>query len=189
MKKGNSNDDIARTRFHASAITAKYTPKGTDFRDIPSVTILYITEYDSLGNGQTVTHVNRCMRIKNGYVPVYDGEDIVFANTAIKDGSDKSELLQLMLHTNSFDNAKFPAISSAIRYFKDTEGGRYEVCKTIETYAQGLILEAVEETRMDAIRNVMKNGRCSFEEAIRMLGIPAGEQEVYKRMYEDSLVC
>lgn len=43
MQKGSGNDDIKRNRFYASSTTAAYTPKGTDFSDIPQVTILYIT--------------------------------------------------------------------------------------------------------------------------------------------------
>ena len=53
MQKGNRNDDIRRTRYHAAAITAKYTPKGTEFKDVPNITIVYITEYDALNNNKT----------------------------------------------------------------------------------------------------------------------------------------
>ena len=128
MQKSNVNDDIARTRFHASAMTAQYTPKGTDFSDIPDITIVYITEYDAFGNNQAVTHVSRCMKTEKGYIPVDDGENIIFVNTYVNDGSDKSELLQLMLNKKSFYNKKFPAISNAIKYFKETKGGRVQVC-------------------------------------------------------------
>lgn len=77
VQKGNSNDDIRRTRFHAAALTAKYTPKGADFKNVPDVTIVYISEYDVLKNNQTVTHVTRCMKNDESYVPVKDGEDII----------------------------------------------------------------------------------------------------------------
>ena len=107
VQKGNSNDDIRRTRFHAAALTAKYTPKGADFKNVPDV---YISEYDVLKNNQTVTHVTRCMKNDESYVPVKDGEDIIFANTCVNDGSDKSELLQLMLNKEAFYNDKFPQI-------------------------------------------------------------------------------
>ena len=29
-------------------LTAKYTPKGADFKNVPDVTIVYISEYDVL---------------------------------------------------------------------------------------------------------------------------------------------
>ena len=60
MQKTDSENDIKRVRFHASIMTANNTPKGTDFDDIPNVKVLYVTEYDALGNGQAVTHISRC---------------------------------------------------------------------------------------------------------------------------------
>ena len=148
VQKGNSNDDIRRTRFHAAALTAKYTPKGADFKNIPDVTIVYISEYDVLKNNQTVTHVTRCMKNDESYVPVKDGEDIIFANTCVNDGSDKSELLQLMLNKEAFYNDKFPQISNAISYFKETEGGQSEMCKIVEDYAKNSIQEAIEAKKL-----------------------------------------
>ena len=161
MQKSSGNDDIARTRFHASAITAQRTPKGTAFKDVPNVTILYITEYDALGNNQTVTHVSRCMKVGNDYIPLNDGEDIIFANTFVDDGSDKAELLQLMLRKDSFYNDKFPAISSAMNYFKDTEGGRSEMCKSVEIYAQ----KVCAEERAKTITTLLRKGKTPVEVA------------------------
>ena len=141
MQKGACNDDIARTRFHAASLTSAYTPKGTDFADIPQVKILYITEYDALNNKQAVTHVKRC---------------------AIKENSDKSELLQLFLRKDAFDDAKFPELSKAVKYFKETEGGRSEVCKTVENYAMDYALDYAKtyakKERIDAIQNMLELG-------------------------------
>lgn len=50
----------------------------TDFADIPQVTILYITEYDALHNGQMITHVKRCMETREGFGPIDDGEEYTF---------------------------------------------------------------------------------------------------------------
>lgn len=174
MQKGSGNDDIKRNRFYASSTTAAYTPKGTDFSDIPQVTILYITEYDALHNGQMITHVKRCMKTNEGYAPVDDGEDIFFANTVVKDGSDKSELLQLFLRKDVFEDARFPALSKAVKYFKETEGGLGEMCKTVEDYAKNYakdyaeerekigrsigLAEGRSEERMNAIRKMLQSG-------------------------------
>lgn len=152
MQKSTDEDDVVRTRFHSAALTAAYTPKGTDFSDVPQVTVLYVTEYDALKNGQPITHVKRCMETKEGFVPVDDKEDIFFANTVIKDGSDQSELLQLFLRRDAFNNAKFPRISEAIGYFKKTEGGNLKMCKSVENYAREYAKEyAKESKKMDHI--------------------------------------
>lgn len=59
------------------------------------------------------------MKTGNEYIPVNDGEDIVFAHTVINDGSNRAELLQLMLNKDSFYNENFPAMSNALKYFKN----------------------------------------------------------------------
>lgn len=170
MQKGSGNDDIKRNRFYAAATTASHTPKGTDFSDIPQVTILYITEYDALHNGQMITYVKRCMKTDEGYVPVDDGEDIFLVNTAVKDSSEKSELLQLFLRRDAFEVAKFPELSKAVKYFKETEGGFGEMCKTVEDYAKNYAKDYAEECkkigreegrseeRMNAIRKMLESG-------------------------------
>ena len=83
-----------------------------------------------------ITHVKRCMKTREGFVPVDDGEDIYFVNTVVRDDSDKSELLQLFLRKDVFEETKFPELSKAVKYFKETEGGFGEMCKTVEDYAE-----------------------------------------------------
>ena len=58
-----------------------------------------------------LTHVKYCMETREGFVPVDDGEDIYFVNTVVRDGSDKSELLQLFLRKDVFEETKFPELS------------------------------------------------------------------------------
>ena len=165
MQKGNANDDIRRVRFHASSLTANHTPKGTEFKDVPAVKILYITEYDALKNGRAVTHVTRCMKSENGYQPIDDGEDIIFANTEIKDGSRESKLLQLFLRTDAFYEKMYPNLSEAVNYFKQSEGGKCEMCKSIESYAQ----EREKAYAKEIIRNLlMENDGYSIEKIARL---------------------
>ena len=151
VQKGNYNNDVKRCRFHLSSITANYTPKGTDFDDVPDVTVIYITEYDALNNKQTITYSKMCRydNLTEAFVPVEDGGLIVYANTCINDGTDKSELLELFLRKDSFDNKKFPNLSDAIQYFKDDEKGVSEVCAVVEAYAKNEIVYAVIESYID----------------------------------------
>ena len=149
MQKTDNEDDIKRVRFHAAMITANKTKKRTRFADIPSVKILYITEYDALENNQTITHVTRCQNIKNQYIPVDDGEDIIFANTAVKDGTKKSGLLQLFLRNDSFDSDDYPELSRAMYHFKKTREGVNKMCESIETYANERSVDAVIYTCID----------------------------------------
>ncbi len=168
-------DDIKRTRFHASIITSNKTPKGTNFCDIPTVKILYITEYDALKNNQAVTHVSRCQNISGTYVPVGDGEDIIFANTAIKDNSEQGKLLQLFLEKGSFYSAKYPELSEAIRHYKESQEGVNEVCKTIENYAMEIARERENFTKaqdlIEHVESVKSKLGYTLEQACEVLGI------------------
>ena len=101
------------------------------------------------GNDDVVRTRFHAAALTSAYIPVYDKEDIFFANTEIKEDSDKSELLQLFLRNKAFDDAKFPEISKAVKYFKETEGGRSEVCKTVENYAKIYAEEAAAESRRE----------------------------------------
>jgi cob(I)alamin adenosyltransferase len=57
-------------------------------------------------------------------LPLNDGEDIILANTEIKDETKHTRLLQLFLKSDSFYDEMFPAISEAFRFYKDTERGQ-----------------------------------------------------------------
>lgn len=156
VQKGKGNDDIRRTRFHLSTITDNETSKGTDFRQVPDVTVIYITEYDALENGQVFTVSEMCMKTKDGYVPVHDGARICYANTAVKDDSVKSELLQLFLEKAAFDDIRFPKLSDKIQYFKNTEKGRGEMCTLVEDYAKEYAEEYAKEYAEEYAKETLK---------------------------------
>ena len=166
VQKGDQNDDVRRVRYHASVITVNNTPKGTEFADIPKVRVIYITEYDALNSNQTITQVTRCKKVGDEYIPVDDGEEILFANTVVKDDTDKSKLLQLFLSQSSVDDEKFPAFCEALKFYKDTEKGREIVCKIVEDYAKEYAVEKEKEAVLDTlyknIKNIMKHMKISF---------------------------
>ena len=152
MQTGNHNDDERRTRFHAAAITTAKAKKGTEFKDIPDVIVIYITEYDALKNDETVTFCGRYYKKHGELVRANDGEAIYYANTAVKDNTAHTELLQLLLKRDPFDDPKFPALSERMRYYKGTEKGRQEMCTTVDNYAKDYarnvsILDAIKALR------------------------------------------
>lgn len=158
VQKGLGNHDIKRTRFHLSSITANATPKGTDFGDIPNVTVIYITEYDALKNHQVFTLSEMCIKNGDAYVPVKDGGLICYANTEVKDDSDKSEMLQLFLKKDVFYNSHFPKLSNRVKYFKDTEKGREEMCDIVENYAHKYAEDYAKKRAKEAKKQGMQRG-------------------------------
>lgn len=168
MQKGNSNDDIRRVRFHASVLTANNTPKGADFKDVPDVKVLYITEYDALKIGKAVVHVSRCVDDGNGYHPLNEGEDIIFANTEAPGTDQETHLLKLFLRKDAFYDEMYPELSEAIKYFKETEGGIVTVCKSVQEYAEGFAQKREEEQLHEIIKSMLLDGEFSFEKIARL---------------------
>lgn len=141
-----------------------------------------------------LTHVKRCMETREGFVPVDDGEDIYFVNTVVRDGSDKSELLQLFLRKDVFEETKFPELSKAVKYFKETEGGFGEMCKTVKDYAKNYAKDYAEEreeiVREEEKKNAEKREKTAREEerknAIRkMLGSGLSREMILSMNYSE----
>lgn len=179
VQKGNSNNDIKRCRFHLSSITTTCTPAGTEFDNIPDVTVLYITEYDALKNNQSITICEMCQYNdkNNDYVPVNDGGVIIYANTCIDDGTDKSELLKLFLSRNSFNNNKFPNLSKAMKYYKDDVKGVSEVCAIIEEYGKDIKDKTEKENSIKIAKNLLQLGKLSIYDIAQSTSLTEDEVE------------
>ncbi len=142
VQKGRKNNDVKRTRFHTSVMTVNSTEKGTPFSEIPNVVSIYISEYDALNNGQRVTMVKRCQKKGNEYVPIDDGELIIFANTIfteeelqdIEKLSRIDRLLLLFRRRDIFYDEMFPNLSNRIRYFKENREGDETMSLAVEQY-------------------------------------------------------
>ena len=179
VQKDDRENDIKRVRYHASLITTNKTPKGKSFSEIPNVKILYISTYDALGNGQTLTHVSRCQRVNGNYFPIDDGEDIIYANTEIDDDTKHSRLLKLFLRSDSFYDEMFPALSEAMKFYKDTERGRENMSEVTkqwkrEGYEEGLA-DGLSQGKIEIALSLLKKGILSLTEVSSELGISEEE--------------
>ena len=183
VQKERVHDDIRRIRFHAAAMTVSHTPKNTPFSNIPNVKVVYITEYDVFGNGQVLTKVNRCVHKNGEYVPVDDGEECLFANATVRDGSLESELLKLFLERNEIRDERFPKLRDGFNYFKTTEGGRAKMSNVVEEYAK----EYAEEESAKAIIEVYLEfnlpKEAILERVKKKLNIAAEKAEEYWNEY------
>lgn len=125
VQRSHSDDDLRRIRYNASVITAGYTPKGTHFRDIPDVYVLYISEYDPFGKGKTYYDiVSAALQTKE---VVNDGLHRRMINAKVDDGSRIARLMRRFMQPDFADD-EFPEISKQVSYFKHTEKGVSTMC-------------------------------------------------------------
>lgn len=109
----------------------------------------------------------------------------MYANTCINDGSDKSELLELFLRKDSFNNQKFSNLSDAVQYFKDDEKGVSEVCAVVEKYAKEYAKEEAIYQVIEALNNVNLSKEQILSSIISQFNLTREEAEAY---YKDSFV-
>ena len=183
VQKDDGNDDIRRVRFHAAAVTMNKTPKGTDFALIPTVKVLYITEYDVFGNGQSITRMTRCVKQGEKYVPVEDGEDIIFANATVRDGSRASELLELFLKTDEIHDERFPQLCNGFNRYKKVKGGKEAMCNAIEEYAKEYAIEKNAKIIIEMSEEFGLTEEAVLEKLQEKLNISSSQAEEYWREY------
>ena len=159
VQKADDDDHIRRCRYNAAGMTWKEAEKGTRFKDLPDVCVVYITEHDFLHGGRTVYHVDKILR-ENGSI-IDDGSSVIYVNTAVNDGSAISDLMRCFLQ-KTVNDPRFPRLSERVHQYKNTEKGAAEMCEELERY----IDEITEEMQTKVVQLQASNSekdRALFE--------------------------
>ena len=159
VQKADDDDHIRRCRYNAAGMTWKEAEKGTRFKDLPDVCVVYITEHDFLHGGRTIYHVDKILR-ENGSL-IDDGSSVIYVNTAVNDGSAISDLMRCFMQ-KTVNDPRFPRLSERVHQYKNTEKGAAEMCEELERY----IDEITEEMQTKVVQLQASNSekdRALFE--------------------------
>lgn len=102
------------------------------------VCAVFISRFDIFKGGLPLYHVDRVIR-ENGKT-VDNGFTEVYVNAKIRDGSEVSELMEVFVEDDAY-NDKFPVTSSIKRRFKETEEGQELMCEIMEKLCSEAKLE------------------------------------------------
>lgn len=111
VQKEDRDDHLRRVRYNASALTCLTSQSGSEFLKIPDVTVIYITTFDLFRGNRTVYHLEKVVR-ETG-ITQRDGLEEIFVNTAVKDGTETSGLMECFLQTEVTD-PRFPQLSDMV---------------------------------------------------------------------------
>ena len=120
IQNENDTNHFKRVRYNEACVTTLATDPGTDFKNIPTVYSLYVSDFDIFKKGKTIYHTRKSIIETDQTVD--DGTFEIYANTVINDGSTIAEYLQLLKKT-SIDNPKFPHLTEGVKYLKNEERG------------------------------------------------------------------
>ena len=145
VQRSAGNDAIRRTRFHEGIITINTTPKGSAYKDVPNVVVIYISEYDAIGSKKLITKVCRMYKNEDEYVKDEDGQLIIYINATVRDGSMLSEMMEIFLSDQEVHNSHFPKLCEAINYYKSDKKGYGEMCAIVDKLIEEVSMELTEE--------------------------------------------
>ena len=167
VQRSNNDDHFRRIRYNGAVITAMYTPKGSDFKDITEVYIIYITEFDPIIKGYMVYHVDSVIRETKDVID--DGFHRLLINTTVNDGTRLARLMSNFVKKD-FADEEFPELSKQMKYFKHDEEGEIVMSERMERIYREIREKAEAEGRVEGRVEGRAEGRAETIEALAALG-------------------
>ena len=133
VQKANDDDHQRRVRYNGAILTTNLTDPGEKFKEVPDVCVVFISKFDIFNGNLPLYHVDRIIRETGEKVD--NGFEEVYVNAKVKDGSDVSELMEVFVNDEAYNN-KFPITSGSKRRYKETEEGQQVMCEIMERIAK-----------------------------------------------------
>ena len=127
IQKADHDDHVRRVRYHTSLLTNQYTKKGSLFKDIPDVIVIYISTFDLFHLNQSYYKIIRQVQFLDGSIHdseiAQNGTTEIYINTKIDDHTKIARLMKLFVD-NTTKSSEFPNMERIKqRYQKTEEGG------------------------------------------------------------------
>ncbi len=186
IQRSDRGSGVKRARFHSSMIDRALLSKGEDFEDLVDTYVIFITENDKFGRGIPLYHIER--RIEEmDYTLFGDGAHIIYVNGEYRNIEHPVGSLMHDFNCKEAKDIVNPLLAEEVRYLKETEGGRSQMCKLLEEMRNEVAAEAKAEGRAEgkaegkaenAVSTALKmlaRGRDSLEEIAELTGLSLEE--------------
>lgn len=189
VQKTNNDDHLKRVRYNSAVLTANITSPGTKFRRVPNVIIIFISKFDIFKDGYALYHVDKIVRESSRKIE--DGLDEIYVNSAVKDGSKVSELMELFVDLKAYNKDEFPVVSETKKIYKETEEGVQTMCEITEKlykkgkklgFAEGEasgIAKGKSKGILFTLKNMMRNLGLTADKALDVCEVPPNERAFY----------
>ena len=166
-----------RARYNSSMMDANLLKKGENFEQLPETYVIFITENDVLGKGQSLYQIERC--ILGSGEQFLDGSHILYVNGRNQDETPIGRLMHDFSCTSASE-MHYELLAEQVRYFKEQKEGILIMCKAMEDMRNQALQEGLEAGRKEGIQEGRKEG---IQEGIQK-GKKEGRKEIALRMLE-----
>ena len=171
VQNENAGADVHRARFHSSMLDTKMLKEKQKFKEIHDSYVIFITKSDYMKMGLPMYHVERTVRETGALFG--DGSHIIYMNGSYKNDSDPIGKLMHDFRCTSSVDMFYQELANPVSHFKETEGGRNQVCKSMEEYGKRIAIKEKEES---ALKMIVR-GKLTIEEIAEDLGLPVERVE------------
>ena len=179
VQRNEEGSNIRRARFNGSMMDSRMLKKKQQFKELKDAYVIFICQHDKFGENKPIYHVDKVIR-ETGK-PYTDGAYTIYVNGLYK-GNDDFGKLAHDFNCKKADDIYYKPLAEGVRHFKETEEGRDIMCESFEKlankYADQIGAERAEQTTINNIKLMMKNLKCSLEEALNALEIKGKERAV-----------
>ncbi|MBE5827705.1 PD-(D/E)XK nuclease family transposase [Butyrivibrio sp.] len=181
VQRNTKGSHIKRARYHQSMIDSRLLKKKQEFKSIIDTYVIFICQHDKFKANKPIYHVDKTVRETGEAFD--DGAHIIYVNGKYR-GKDDFGKLAHDFNCKKADNIYFKPLADGVRHFKETEEGRDAMCESFTKLADKVADERAEQTTINNIKLMMKNMKCSLEEALNALEIKGKERAIIAKQLQ-----
>mgnify|MGYP004610645881 CR=1 FL=1 len=167
VQRADEGADVHRARFHSSMLDTRMLKENQKFKQIHDSYVIFITENDYFGKNLPLYRIERVVRELNTFFE--DGSHIIYVNGSYENDDDPVGRLMHDFRCKEADDMFYEELQDSVRHFKETEGGRSQMCKAME--------ERIDRKTIHYIQSMMEKLSISEEQAIDLLDCTEEEKE------------
>ena len=176
FQRANKGAESKRARMNASMIDANSLDKGGDFRELPEVYVIFITEHDVLKGDLPLYTIERV--IQETGESFGDGSHIVYVNGEHCDAVTALGKLVHDIFCEKPDDMYNTALAERVRHFKEDEEGVKEVSEVVERLimadrAREAVRhkKAMKEQMKEVAQRMLETGKLALSEIASCTGL------------------
>ena len=181
VQRNTKGSHIKRARYHQSMIDSRLLKKKQEFKSIRDTYVIFICQHDKFKANRPIYHVDKTVRETGEAFD--DGAHIIYVNGKYR-GKDDFGKLAHDFNCKKADNIYFKPLADGVRHFKETEEGRDAMCESFTKLADKVADERAEQTTINNIKLMMKNMKCSLEDALNALEIKGKDRAIIAKQLQ-----
>lgn len=181
VQRNEEGSHIRRARYNGSMMDSRMLKKKQEFKELKDAYVIFICQHDKFGENKPIYHVDKVVR-ETGK-PYDDGAYTIYVNGLYKGDDDFGKLAHDFNCTNA-DDIYYEPLAEGVRHFKETEEGRDVMCESFSKLADKVADERAEQTTINNIKLMMKNMKCTLEDALNTLEIKGKERAIIAKQLQ-----